>query len=122
MNITKAMSDKNRVRIIMAIANSPMCVVQLTSLLNLAPSTTSKHVSVLQQAKIIESVRRGKWVFYVLVSEKKNPLIGDLLSFLEKGTKKSAEILEDKKNIKKILSEYCDVHGEIHTKIVKGER
>lgn len=114
MNIAKAISDKNRVRIIMALKQSKMCVCQLASLLELAPSTTSKHIYILHQAKIIESIRRGKWVFYKLVGEKKNPLINDILSLIDKGTKSSPEIIKDKKNTKDILEQYCEVHREIH--------
>lgn len=114
INVTKAIGDKNRVRIVLALENERMCVCQLTSLLGLAPSTTSKHISTLQQARIVESVREGKWVFYRLVSEKKNPLIADVLSLLKKGSERSSEIRDDKKKMKKILAEYCDVHQVVH--------
>ncbi|MFV0627165.1 MAG: ArsR/SmtB family transcription factor [Alphaproteobacteria bacterium] len=117
MNITKAISDKNRVRIVVALQNSPLCVCQLTSLLKLAPSTTSKHIKLLEQAKIIESIRKGKWVFYKIIDEKKNSLIGDLISLINKGSSKIDEIHEDKEVLNKILNEYCEVHHEFHGKL-----
>ena len=117
MNITKAISDKNRVRIILALQKSPMCVCQLTSLLELAPSTTSKHITLLQQAKIIEGKRKGKWVFYKIVDEKKNKLISEILDLINKGVDDMEEIKKDHENLQKILSEYCEVHHAFHNKI-----
>lgn len=117
MNITKAISDKNRVRIVSALQKSPMCVCQLTSLLGLAPSTTSKHITLLQQAKIIERTRKGKWVFYKIIDENKNPLILNVLSLINKGVEDMEEIREDNKNLQKILGEYCEVHHAFHNKI-----
>ncbi|MDD4556777.1 MAG: metalloregulator ArsR/SmtB family transcription factor [Alphaproteobacteria bacterium] len=116
MTMMKAVSDKNRVRIVAALQNSSMCVCQLTSLLKLAPSTTSKHISILQQAKLIESTRKGKWVFYTIIEEKKNPLVKEVLTLINKGTNGFEEIKADKKRLHEILNEYCEIHHEFHGK------
>jgi len=45
MNITKALADENRVRILMALnGRDELCVCQLIDMLQLAPSTVSKHL------------------------------------------------------------------------------
>lgn len=115
MNVTKALSDENRVRIINALNGRALCVAQIVSLLKLAPSTVSKHISVLQQARLVDSVRNGKWVIYNLVSAEENPLIEDVISLVSKGTGKTKQISIDEDNIKKIEKEYCLVHGEKHS-------
>lgn len=69
INITKALSDENRIRILMALRGKELCVCTLTELLGLASSTTSKHLSILKQARLIESVKEGKFVYYRLVSD-----------------------------------------------------
>lgn len=66
VTIIKAMADENRLRILMALRGKELCVCTLTELLDLAPSTTSKHLSVLRQARLIESVKDGKFVYYRL--------------------------------------------------------
>ena len=66
LTIIKALSDENRLRIIMALRGKELCVCTLTELLDLAPSTTSKHLSILKQARLIESVKDGKFVYYRL--------------------------------------------------------
>ena len=39
-----------------------MC--QLIELLQLAPSTVSKHMSVLKQAKLVTGSKKGRWMYY----------------------------------------------------------
>ncbi|NQU38590.1 MAG: winged helix-turn-helix transcriptional regulator [Lentisphaerae bacterium] len=64
--ITKALSDPNRVRMLCALRDGELCVCQLIELLGLAPSTVSKHLSVLNHAELIESRKEGRWVYYRL--------------------------------------------------------
>ncbi len=73
INITKALTDENRVRILMALRGRELCVCQITAFLDLAPSTTSKHLSVLRQARLIESRKHGKWVYYTLPENVSQP-------------------------------------------------
>ncbi len=47
MNITKALADETRVRMLMALREGELCVCQITELFGFAPSTVSKHLSVL---------------------------------------------------------------------------
>ena len=50
MAITKALSDPNRVRILLALRRGELCVCQITELFGFAPSTVSKHLSILHHA------------------------------------------------------------------------
>lgn len=64
--VMKALSDPNRVRALCALRGGELCVCQLIYLLNLAPSTVSKHLSILHQADLVESRKDGRWVYYRL--------------------------------------------------------
>src|SRR5208282_6581214 len=66
MAITKALSDPNRVRILLALRRGELCVCQITELFGFAPSTVSKHLSILHQAGLVESRKAERWVFYRL--------------------------------------------------------
>ena len=55
----RALADENRIRILMALRGRQLCVCQVTAFLDLAPSTTSKHLSILRQARLIESNNRA---------------------------------------------------------------
>jgi DNA-binding transcriptional ArsR family regulator len=66
MEITKALSDENRVRALVALRQQELCVCQIIELLKLAPSTVSKHMSILRQARLVESRKAGRWIYYRL--------------------------------------------------------
>ena len=59
INIAKALSDSNRIRTLLALRKQELCVCRIIEILNLAPSTVSKHIAVLKNAGLVES-RKGK--------------------------------------------------------------
>jgi ArsR family transcriptional regulator, arsenate/arsenite/antimonite-responsive transcriptional repressor len=68
--ITKALSDPSRVRALLALRNGELCVCQIMELLELAPSTISKHMSILKQSGLVDSRKDSRWVYYRLVQDK----------------------------------------------------
>lgn len=82
INVCRALSDENRVRILLALRYRPLCVCQVTAFLDLAPSTTSKHLSILRQARLIEGRKNGRWVYYKLAESSRTPaLVREALAF-----------------------------------------
>lgn len=65
----KALSDENRLRALLACSERELCVCQITELLQLAPSTVSKHMSILRQADLVDSRKEGRWIYYRLSTE-----------------------------------------------------
>ena len=115
LTILKAMSDENRLRILMALRGKELCVCTLTELLDLAPSTTSKHLSILKQARLIESVKDGKFVYYRLtMPESKNyPLVGPALAWLSESLVESPQVKTDAEMLQSIIDKgaltCCDI-------------
>lgn len=65
--VTKALSDRNRVRIVMALRDyEELCACQLTALLEVSGATASRHLGQLVQAGLLESRKAGRWVYYRL--------------------------------------------------------
>jgi len=64
--VTKALGDEQRVRIVAALAGGELCVCQIVELLDIAPSTISKHLGLLRAARILEARKDGRWVYYRL--------------------------------------------------------
>jgi len=81
VTIIKALSDANRVRALCALRKGELCVCQITELLGLAPSTISKHMSILKQAKLVDSRKSGRWVYY-RPAEKNNGHGGGIIELL----------------------------------------
>lgn len=105
LTIIKAMSDENRVRILMALRGKELCVCTLTELLDLAPSTTSKHLSILKQARLIESVKDGKFVYYrlTLPNSPSYQLAGPALDWLTKCLEGTSQIKTDQVMLQAII-------------------
>ncbi|GJQ61727.1 MAG: hypothetical protein SCALA702_07800 [Melioribacteraceae bacterium] len=68
IKIFKALSDPNRLRVVKMLEAGELCVCEITTILGLAPSTVSKHLSILNEAGLILDEKRGKWVYYRLAS------------------------------------------------------
>jgi DNA-binding transcriptional ArsR family regulator len=66
LDVTKALANPARLRILAALEKGECCVCQLTAILDLAPSTVSAHLSELRRAGFLLDRKDGKIVFYRL--------------------------------------------------------
>jgi len=64
--VFKALADPHRVRIVnlLATAGEPVCVCNMTPLLELSQPTVSFHLKKLVQAGLIEREQRAQWAYY----------------------------------------------------------
>jgi len=68
--VFKALGDPVRLRLVSLIGareGGEVCVCDLTSAFDLSQPTISHHLKVLREAGLIDSERRGTWVYYRLV-------------------------------------------------------
>ncbi len=103
MDMIKALADESRVRILMALRDQELCVCQLVALLELAPSTVSKHISILRQARLVESRKEGRWIFYRL-PDTPSPATSQLLAWLDASMGATSRIQEDICRLEKIIA------------------
>jgi len=66
LRITKALADAQRLRILMLLRGGELCVCQIVEVLKLAPSTVSRHLSLLSAADLLVSRKDGRWTYYRL--------------------------------------------------------
>lgn len=111
MAVTKALSDPNRVRMLLALRGRELCVCQITELVGLAPSTVSKHLSVLHNAGLVQSIKKERWVYYRLPSRAAPVIAREALNWVCKSLSGSEEAAADQKRLKQVLkmdlSEIC---------------
>ena len=122
MNIAKALSDQSRIRALMALRKRELCVCQIIELLGLAPSTVSKHMSILRHAGLIEGRKDGIWMHYTLASNPGSEA-GKALEWIDASLRKNKKILEDEKSLSRItkcnledLAWRKDSTGKVNTK------
>ena len=103
MAITRALSDPNRVRILLALRRHELCVCQITELFGLATSTVSKHLSVLQQAGLVQSRKTERWVYYRLAGKEAAAAVREAIDWVHKSLGQAAEARADRTKLKRIL-------------------
>jgi ArsR family transcriptional regulator len=104
LDITKALADGNRLRVLMALGGGELCVCQIVELLQLAPSTVSKHMSILRQARLVESRKEGRWMYYRLPDREAPKAAKDAITWIRRHLAESPQIVQDRKDLQKILS------------------
>jgi ArsR family transcriptional regulator len=104
LDITKAMADGNRLRVLMALADGELCVCQIVELLQLAPSTVSKHMSILRQAGLVEGRKDGRWMYYRLPGRDGSKAARNAVAWVRRSLAESPQSSLDAKRLKAILA------------------
>lgn len=64
IDIFKALSDENRVRIVNLLLRDELCVCEIEVILGMTQSNVSRHLSKLRTTGIIHSSKDAQWVHY----------------------------------------------------------
>lgn len=86
-DIFKALSDPNRLKIVIALATCELCVCDLAAVCGASDSSVSHQLRILRNLKIVRYRREGKIVFYRLDDHHVHSLISQSLAHVtEKDT------------------------------------
>jgi ArsR family transcriptional regulator, arsenate/arsenite/antimonite-responsive transcriptional repressor len=102
MTVIKALADGNRVRILSALCGRELCVCQIIEMLGLAPSTVSKHLSILRQACLVDDRKEGRWMYYRR-PDRPGPVIRKVLNLIDSALADDAQMQADREQVEKIL-------------------
>ena len=102
INITKALSDENRVRALMMLREGELCVCQLIEMLGLAPSTVSKHMSILRQARLVQARKEGRWMYYRLPDGDASPCVLEAIRWMQNAIADDKKIVADDRQLKRV--------------------
>ena len=104
----KSLSDSNRLRILKMLQIKPLCVCEITDVLQLATSTVSKHLSILKETGFIIEEKDGKWVNYMINPQPHDPRISSIISTLDFWIADDQLIISDKQKVQKVdRNEVC---------------
>src|SRR3979409_2149173 len=67
-SLMKALADPTRLTMVASLwkANAPICICDFTAGLDLTQPTISHHMARLKEAGLVESEKRGIWIYYRL--------------------------------------------------------
>lgn len=64
IKVLKAVSDENRLKILYMLQDKELCVCEIEEFLGLSQSNTSRHLNKLKEANLIDSVKKGLYVYH----------------------------------------------------------
>ena len=69
--LLKALSDPTRLTMVASLvkADAPICICDFTAGLGLSQPTISHHMAKLKAAELVDSEKRGIWIYYRLRDE-----------------------------------------------------
>lgn len=101
IKLFKSLSDSNRLRILKMLQSKPLCVCEITEVLQLATSTVSKHLSILKETGFIIEEKDGKWVNYKINPHPSDNRISSIISTLDFWIADDQIIISDKQKVQK---------------------
>ena len=106
LRVTKALGDLQRVRILLMLGPGELCVCQILEVLALAPSTVSKHLSILSNAGLVEFRKEGRGMYYRLPEGAAGVFVRPALKWLGDALKTDERIQQDAKKLRAVVA--CD--------------
>ena len=100
--VMKALADENRLRIVTALHGRELCLCQIVELLGLATSTVSRHASILQQARLVQSRKQGRWTYFRLDDDAPSEA-SDATALVIRAAERVRQFREDGKRLAQIL-------------------
>ena len=97
----KAAGDPTRTRILKLLEAGGLCGCQVQAVLGLAPSTVSKHLTLLKLAGLVEDRRDGKWIEYALSGEPPH-YAKAVLALLRGPLDRDPAIIADRKRVREV--------------------
>ncbi|MCB0324442.1 MAG: winged helix-turn-helix transcriptional regulator [Bdellovibrionales bacterium] len=101
--ITKALADESRLRALALLEGRELCLCQVIAVLGLSPSTVSKHMSILQQAGLVESRKEGRWAYFRLADEGASDEAREAVQLVLRGLSREPQGKSDRKVLKSVL-------------------
>jgi ArsR family transcriptional regulator len=94
LNVMKALSDPNRIKILKMLQHKMMCVCELQAALQIAQPSVSKHLKILENADLVDSKKDGMWVNYHLTDGSGSPYAASILGNLRHWLEDDREVAE----------------------------
>jgi len=103
LQITKALADGQRLRMLLLLRDRELCVCQIIAVLDLAPSTISKHLSILSAAGLVEHRKEGRWAYYRLPGNAADPMVRNAWRWIATSLRDDDAMAKDMKKLAKVL-------------------
>jgi DNA-binding transcriptional ArsR family regulator len=110
--VMSALGDEARMRTVAALGSAQgeeMCLCQIIPLVGLAPSTVSRHLSILAQAGLVKRRKQGKWHYYRLAQRGAALPVRRVLRVVREALAEDPTAAADRKQLASIQKRGLDV-------------
>ena len=83
VNVFKALSDPNRIRIMKMLVDRELCMCEVREMLGLSNSTVSKHLTILRDAGLLLDSKDGRWVNFRPNDKSERKFIRSMISLIK---------------------------------------
>ncbi len=102
--ISKALSDPARLRVLLALRDRELCLCHFVALLELAPSTVSKHLDLLYQAGLVQRRREGRWRYFKRAAGDAPSAVLGAIEWVNASLCEDPQMRRDERRINELLS------------------
>jgi len=86
-----------------ALHGRELCLCQIVELVGLATSTVSRHMSILEQARLVDARKDGRWTYFRLAGEQGRPEAGAAAELVSRSLARDSQVRADSVRLKQIL-------------------
>jgi len=101
--VMKALADPSRLRIVAALRGHELCLCQVVELVGLATSTVSRHMSILEQARLVDARKDGRWTYFRLAGEQGRPEAEEAAALVFRALAQDDQARADRARLKQLL-------------------
>ena len=101
--VMKALADPSRLRIVAALQGRELCLCQIVELVRLATSTVSRHMSILEQARLVDARKDGRWTYFRLADEQRTPEAREAAALVFRALANDDQARADRVRLKQLL-------------------
>jgi arsenate reductase len=94
-DLSKALSEPVRIRMLMCLQRGPLSLNHFIDIFDLAPSTLSKHLHILESCGLISAVRQGRWRLYQWPEDGKDQAVQSFLIWMKDFAADDADLKAD---------------------------
>ena len=96
--LLKALADDTRLRVVALLSRGELCVCNIAAALDISQPNASQHLTVLRNAGVVDSRRKGSWMYYQMAAEQ-DPIRGRILRAVLDGLCDLEAAAEDRRRL-----------------------
>jgi len=103
IEIAKALSDRNRLRILKLLEGRELCVCQMLPVIGGPASGLSRNLAILKKAALLEAQKEGRWIRYRLNQDRTDPAGRQTLDLIAGWLNDDPRIIKDREELERVL-------------------